>query len=573
MNRRVKVDGFPHGPSGAFTRSAPVASAALGAGVARWGRTTAAGHPARTLPDVGCPVASTSIPAADQRRLSRTRAAVATQWRAIKDLPALTQVIGALVVATLVARAPGLMLNGLFDRDEAYLSVMGDVVRDGGRLYVDVIDRKPPVVPLVYAAVRDLSVDMRAIRLACTIAVFLNGLLVALLVRRLVQRRSAVIASGVLAVLGTAWFLPADAQAANFELWGLAPATGAVLAVVVARSSPRRAGRWFMLAGALVALAASVKQPYIAVALPIGWEALRVGGRRVVHLVVTAAGAALVVVATASVADTADLWRWVWADNGDYLEGGISLARGFGIGVGLTAVFLSFHIPLLYGFWAAVTRRVRLDATIVVWTIASVAVIPIGLRFFGHYYQQLVPPLAVLTGVALATAPRWAWRFVVATATITTVVLVTLSFVLRPDLSNFTALGRYVQATTDPDDRILVWGAVPDVYVATQRLPTGVFLHHGYLTGNWASRSSVLSPDIVFQEPYRNRWRIFLQDLEQHPPEVVIDGARPGTDWAAYAPERYPLGSLLDRCYRSEGRIDGLQVWRRDHRACPTLAG
>ncbi|HEY6531470.1 MAG TPA: glycosyltransferase family 39 protein [Acidimicrobiales bacterium] len=510
-----------------------------------------------------------SSPAAP-RHLARLRHAAGAPWRALAQLPATAQIVTALVVATVVARSPGLVFNGIFDRDEAYLAVTGDVVRDGGRLYVDVIDRKPPLVPMVYAAVRDLSVDMRAARLACALAVLANAVLVALLVRRLCGRTSAAVAAGVLAVLGTAWFLPADAQAANFELWGLAPATGAILAVVIARTAPRHAWRWFALAGALVAVAASVKQPYIVVALPVGWEALRAGRQRVAELGAAAVGVVAVLVSFASVVDLRDLWRWVWADNGDYLDGGISTGRALGIGLGLTVVFLCFHLPLLYGFWAAVTRRVRLDGTVLVWTVASLAVVPIGLRFFGHYYQQLVPPLAVLTGVALATAPRWAWRIVGATAAITTLVLVSLSFALRPDLTNFTALGRYVQATTDPQDRILVWGAIPDVYVSAQRLPTGVFLHHGYLTGNWASRSTALSSDVVTGAPYRDRWKLFLDALAEDPPELVIDGARQGTDWAAYPPSRYPIGAVLERCYDPAARVDGLQVWRRDHQACPT---
>jgi hypothetical protein len=514
---------------------------------------------------------STTFPStAVQRHLARTRNAVASPWRALGHLSGTAQLVIALVVATIVARSPGLVFNGLFDRDEAYLAVMGDVLRDGGQLYVDVIDRKPPVVPFAYAAVRELSLDMRAVRLVCTVAVLINGVLVAMLVRRLARRPSAALAAGVLAILGTAWFLPADAQAANFELWGLAPATGAVLAVVVARTSPARASRWFALAGALVALAASIKQPYVAVALPIGWEAMRGGRHRMRDLVAAGLGAAGVFVAFASVVDLGDLLRWVWADNGDYLEGGISPGRALGIGVGLTVVFLCFHIPLLYGFWAAASRRVRLDGTVLVWALASVAVIPIGLRFFGHYYQQLVPPLAVLTGIALATAPRWAWRFVAATAAVTTVALVGVSFTLRPDLSDFTTVGRYVQTTTEASDRILVWGAMPDVYVSAQRLPTGVFLHDGYLTGNWASRSTVLSADIVSEAPYRERWNLFLDELTENPPEIVVDGARPGTDWAAYPPTRYPLGTLLERCYDADVRLDGLQLWRRDHRACPT---
>jgi hypothetical protein len=513
-----------------------------------------------------------SVPIAAKRSaglLSVPTRAIGAAWRALSRVPWGARLLTVLAGATLIARAPGLLYNGLFDRDEAYLAVMGDVMRRGGTLYVDVIDRKPPLVPIAYDVARGLSVDMRMVRLLCALAVLVNGALVAMLVRRLCRDDRAALAGGVLAVLATAWFLPADAQAANFELWGLAPATGAVLAAVVAREKGSTAWRWFLLAGALVALAANAKQPYIAIALPVAWEAARVRSGRTRNLLAGVAGALAATAPLAAVVELDDLVRWAWADNGDYLDGGLSTMRALGVGLGLTVVFLCFHLPLLYGFWAAVTRRVRLDPTIVVWALASLAVIPLGLRFFGHYYQQLVPPLAVLTGVALATAPRSAWRLVGGAAAFATLVLVTLSFVHRPDLTDFTAVGRYVQQTTSPDDRILVWGALPDVYVSAERAPAGVFLHDGYLTGNWASREVVLDPRAVTEEPFRERWGIFLADLALDPPEVIIDAARPGTDWEGYAPGRYPIGKVMQDCYRLSVVLDGLPVWTRDHVACP----
>ena len=502
--------------------------------------------------------------------LALTRRAAGSAWATVAALPWAAQLVAVLAAATVIARAPGLLYNGIFDRDEAYLSVMGDVMRGGGTLYVDVIDRKPPLVPLAYELARSLSVDMRMVRVMCALAVLVNGVLVSLLVRRLSGSRNAAIAGGVLAVLGTAWFLPADAQAANFELWGLAPATGAVLAAVMARGKGATAWRWFLAAGALVAVAAHAKQPYIAAGLPVAFEAVRAHSGRRRNVVAGAAGAVLATLPLLVLVDLGSLWRWAWADNGDYLDGGLSTARALGVGLGLTVVFLCFHLPLLYGFWAAATRRVKLDPAVLVWVLASLAIIPLGLRFFGHYYQQLVPPLAVLSGVALATASRWAWRVVSAAAAVATVVLLVVSFAHRPNLTNFTALGRYVQRTTTPDDRVLVWGALPDVYIAIQRQPAGVFLHDGYLTGNWASRSTPLDPAVVAGEPFRDRWELFLQDFAADPPELVIDAARPGTDWADYPPSRYPLGALLEQCYDQIAPIDGLPIWRRDHVACPT---
>ena len=444
----------------------------------------------------------------------------------------------------------------------------GDVLRHGGTLYVDVIDRKPPVVPYAYALIRDLSVDVRAVRVAVALLVFLNGVVIVSMVRRLTGSRRAALFSGVLVVTGTAMFLPADAQAANFELWGLLPASVAILAVIVSRTSIR-SWTWFAVAGASALLAAQCKQPYIVVVVPVVFEVARRGRDRVACLAAVGVGAVAVLAPFALVGDPGRMVRWVWTDNGDYLSGGVSIGRALLVGLGLGVVFCLFHTPLLYGLWASARRRLRPDPLVVVWLAVSVLVMPLGLRFFGHYFQQVVPPLAVLTGLALPTARPRVWRALAVLTVGLTVALVTLSLVHRPDLTDFRTVGRYVQRTTAPTDRILVWGALPDVYVAAERDPAGVFLHGGYLTGNWASRSEPLSPAAMFRSPFRDRWDLFWADVAARPPVLVIDAARPGTDWAAYGPSRFPIGAWLERCYAPEGVVDGLRLWRRDPTRCP----
>lgn len=477
--------------------------------------------------------------------------------------------ITVLGLATLISRAPGLLFNGMFDRDESYLAVTGDVLRNGGQLYVDAIDRKPPAVPVLYSLIREWSVDMRAIRIVLALLIFLNGVVVVELVRRLVNSRRAALFAGVLAIVGTALFLPPDAQAANFELWGLLPASAAVLCVVISRSSKRSPMLWFALAGAAVVIAADCKQPYIAVGLPVVFEAIRRANDKWRAVGATVVGAAIALVPFVVFFDGPKMFRWVWSDNSDYLNGGISISRATAIGVVLSGAFVLLHLPLFYGVWAAARRRFRPDVTMLVWLGVSILVIPIGLRFFGHYYQQLVPPLAVLTGCALVGAGRRVWQWLSVLTAGLLVVMLGLALVHRPDLTNYTALGRYVQSTTTPDQRILVWGALPDVYVASERLPSGIFLHDGYLTGNWASRAHPLPESMSTQEPFRSRWDMFFDDVEAHPPIVVINAARPDTDWAMYGPEAFPIGSWLNRCYDLDRVVDGLGVWRRDVATCP----
>src|SRR5215468_3004882 len=63
----------------------------------------------------------------------------------------------ALVLAVIaLVRLPS-FVHELFDPDEAAIAAQAISVRDGGTLYVDAVDRKPPLPPLLYAATFDLT--------------------------------------------------------------------------------------------------------------------------------------------------------------------------------------------------------------------------------------------------------------------------------------------------------------------------------------------------------------------------------------------------------------------------------
>ncbi len=54
-----------------------------------------------------------------------------------------------LLAVVIVLHLPGLD-NRVFNNDEAYIATVADVLAHGGRLYVDVVDRKPPGVFYLY---------------------------------------------------------------------------------------------------------------------------------------------------------------------------------------------------------------------------------------------------------------------------------------------------------------------------------------------------------------------------------------------------------------------------------------
>src|SRR5215212_12193880 len=200
-------------------------------------RASGANDPGVLLADA--PDATATLPRDDERAIRRVER---------RDLARIFLVLLAL---TFVLRLPA-FFTPVFNSDETFLATQAHVLNDGGELYQDAIDRKPPIVPYVYAATFSFfeTTALWSVRMVAMLAVALTALLLAIEARRRYGPRAAWIA-GVLFVLAMVAFAPQDGQAANFEVFMLPSMTAAVLFA--------RRGRGF-LAGVAIAAATLAKQ-------------------------------------------------------------------------------------------------------------------------------------------------------------------------------------------------------------------------------------------------------------------------------------------------------------------------
>ena len=168
-------------------------------------------------------------------------------------------------------RLPAFFVD-VFNSDETFLATQAQVINHGGNLYEDATDRKPPLVPYIYAATFAVfgTTALWSVRVVAMLAVALTALLLALEARRRYGRRAAWIA-GILFVVSMVAFAPQDGQAANFEVFMLPAMTAAIL---LAR---RGTG---VGAGAAVAVATLAKQTGAATLLPVLYLLAKRRGRR-----------------------------------------------------------------------------------------------------------------------------------------------------------------------------------------------------------------------------------------------------------------------------------------------------
>jgi 4-amino-4-deoxy-L-arabinose transferase-like glycosyltransferase len=439
-------------------------------------------------------------------------------------------VLGIVAVAFLL-HLPGFLRGSIFNPDEAFVATEAQVLDAGGRLYEDVTDRKPPLLPYIYVgAFRVTGSDaLWSVRLLAVAAHAGTALLLFSEGRRRAGTRGG-IGAAALYLLAAVALKPEDAQAANFEVFMLPAMTAAV--VLGARSRTTASG-------VAVGVATLVKQTAATTLLPLAYLAWR--ARRSRGLALLAIGAVIPLVIAALVVGPRNFVTWSFTDSGGYLDlEGVS--AGFALGAENTHDFLLANGAFLILLPLAWKHR-RDDADLWLWLVAAVVGVATGFRFFGHYYLQLLPPLALLAARPLQTARRPLLVTVAVLAVVPAAWLVGEAF----DESEFRAevtaeVASYVKDHTVPGDRIFVWGHLPEIYWQSDRLPASRFVTTGLLTGLSDGRDVSGNQDRAAV----GAWDDAFADLDEHPPALIVNASFQDLRSDEFA-EKYPrFGEFME---------------------------
>lgn len=484
----------------------------------------------------------------------------------------------ALVLLTVAIRLPSLLHPQPIDDEEPYSVVASEIV-DGGKPYIDAVDRKPPLLFWVYAAVFQVTGKynwwaLHAVSLVWTLAT-MAGLYV--IGRELFDRRT-----GLIAALFYSVFQPWATfknLAFNGELMMNLPIVWAY-AIAFGRAT----SRWrpeLLASGALLGAGFLLKQPAAIAAVPLGIYLLlpsyRVGRglpktASVTHTVMLTVGffaaLGLVIIVLSDQGIFREAFYWTVADH--------SIPHVFWtMGVLITLGFVAACFPLVIGAALAIqdygnlwanknAERITIFGLLATSAIGATA----GARFYPHYYIQLIPPLALVAAPYYAelwsgmTHPRyWLLRPAV---TYLWLAITVVGFSLSHWLSlasqrQPSETGRYLLEHSAPHDRIFIWGHAAKIYLEAQRRPACRYIQTFPLTG------------YVFGEPLpgldtRNRilpgaWATLEKDFAKHPPAYIVDNqAEPG--------KRYPvrdfpiLAKLLAERYQPVARTAEGVVYR-----------
>ncbi len=450
----------------------------------------------------------------------------------------------------------------IWSLDEGSTFTMAEQILHGEITYLNSADNRNPLTQYVQAAVFAVAGRWNAAAQHVFVAILLgfSAILIWQLARRLGEEATGMAAALWFAVLSFNYLAAYDAMAAHTGWYMMFFSCLGFWLFAVAW--PR--GRWGMAfaAGTAFGLSFLAKQPgLLDFGVPLVILAL-IGGtdrsrRRdaAVAIATMAAGFALPVLVTlvyfAKHGALRDLLFYSWTYNTKYYVPEVPLPQRL-LGVRMPFLLAWNHSPVTLccgllgagGLLAAAFKSLRVHPVspavlpwlILGWSATGLASTALSGRTFDHYSMQVIPPLSLACGWITVRAMAWmggVWRRrrfagamlgllfgALAVAVVAPMISRARHLELKEEISLL--MGPDLRTLTRSDDRVFVWGYVPELYFFSHRLPATRFIYVNYLTGMipWTNLDPQKNTDYAIVP---GAWDNFWRDWEAHAPAMVVD--------------------------------------------------
>ena len=420
-----------------------------------------------------------------------------------------------LVLAATIALVVAVRLQFLsipFERDEGAYFYFGRLLLDGETPYVGFYEQKFPGLFYTYAIITALfGYGVESAHAGFLVVNVLTILLVYLTARTLLDAFAGVVGAATFAILSlgpqVAGFTTQSEHLVAFF------ATGGTLLLLLADGQPRR--RWLLFGSGTLYGAAFLVKPngvffiaFGAAAILLHWLMQRPRPWRTLCLDGSAFLAGVVALCIVSVLQVVargalrDMWYWAWVFPQRYVTDipfRVGMQWFWETAVLVARSYVFFWITSLAGlalvWFSPISTYKRLF--IVLLGVSSFLTIVPGLRFFGHYWIQLLPAASIASAAAFhATRHMLGARVGRSTAGLVLTgafvgalainVWAQRAYYIRPDHTRILrdvyfmnpfpeamVVGEFLRAHTTAQDQIVVLGSEPQINVyADRRSPT-----------------------------------------------------------------------------------------------------
>lgn len=464
----------------------------------------------------------------------------------------LPQIIGLFIVmiVSVLVRVPFFEVPMI--SDEGGYAYVAHFWSNDYQLYRDIPFNRPQGIFLIYKLILNFfGKDIFSIRLSAALWNAITLVFLYIFSREVFGRYSAYVSALVFALFSTSPGI--EGFTANAELFTILPL------VVAAYFTWQKKWAW---AGFLSGIAVLIKPIGISgLILALLWMlVIRISPKKTIKLLVAFAIPILASVLHGLLID----WNSIWSS---FFDRGLHT---------ITVVSISFRQQLTFLFLATLqTLPVWITPAIlavfgsrkapyhgrlfgVLWIFSSLLGMAIGGNWYWHYFTQIIPPLAFLSGTIVFALKGSKWRYLQAAAlgvalSVFVVREVPLWFLSpqevswevyhRPGYMHAADISDYIISTTDQDDHIYIAFSEAEIYYLSQRRAAVPQLYWLEIV---ASQS--IFEDVKFS--IRNREPTLVILVQEPPPKK--------------GSKKDFLGLLLQSGYHEDTHFGSIRVFRRN---------
>ncbi|HRX49320.1 MAG TPA: glycosyltransferase family 39 protein [Spirochaetota bacterium] len=501
-----------------------------------------------------------------------------------------------------VLRIP-VLYQHIIDIDETAFSEFASIMLNGGLPYIDAVDNKPPMTYYFFYLVYALTgiKSLITVHFFTTIWVIITGICIYLFGNRLKDDKTGLVAS-LLFVFMMHTYEPKYISSNGETLINLFLVLSSYIFLFINTAGARKI-LLHILSGVLLGLAIMTNYKAGILAFVFIIQSLIIGpflshNRQIrfmeglVKLFITGFSSFIPVVLFAFFfhvkgnLNEAVFWGFLY--NFGYIESGKGAFSSLKI-VGRTGYFILLTLPAWIAalkYISANLKKFKLSgraesvdaeyshfAFLTLWLGFSIYGAAIGGRGYGHYFIQIVPPLALISAAGYTFVKQYKktfWLWLLLPAVIFTAsridIIKTYEILNYPNYKSeisFRKAGEYIKSVSAPDDRIYAWGWATPVYYFADRRSASRFIISDFVSGRVFGTAN--TSGAVRNELTEKFLPVLIEDLKKNKPRYFVDTSPSGF----FGYDRFPLkffpelNSFINNYYDRETEIDGLVVYRR----------
>ena len=476
----------------------------------------------------------------------------------------------ACVAGSLLTRALFIPVE-ILDMDEASHAVGSWVWMNGGQLYEDFINNKPPLLYAYYAFAQIIfGKGLVAVHIMTALIVVP---FTAFAASAFFDHRKAGVLAAALYLIYSAAFLAHDMHSTNAEILMVLPGAWAI---VLVRNHQLAESKFRMLvAGFLFGLGFLFKYQIALGILPIAIASARTHTRRWIYLL---PGFFVAPVITIFLFHRAggldDLLYWLFWNNLLYSANPISLWEALGRAASYLLPFLLITAPLWFLWIRARGLFDEYRKILTTWLIiVSIPPLFVGFRFFPHYFIQLYFPLVIAATPAIIESFRRK-AFIVYSIAILIVSSLTNAYLYFGNRKVYRERDPVYAAVAErlKSDRcfknatLFVWGYAPAFYYhaglqpATRFVVMGQARLTGYVSGNLESLDRASGTGVA------QHWDWLMSDLKTNHCTYILDTAPANIyRWNRFPMDAFPrLRNYVAENFEWIAVVDDVVIYRRN---------